>query len=123
MNKKRLSWENSPETLTVSQAAELVGTPAQSIRNWIHAGDLSAKRTSGGHFRIDRRVLQHFWRETKHVLRPTGDQPTREKAAEVGRLACRIIGALEVGDLDRARQTAWEILDLARIIQSETTPL
>lgn len=59
------------EYLTVSQAAEKWGVQSSTVRNWIHSGQLKARRTAGGHFRIARedfnliRASDLKWTHTK----------------------------------------------------------
>ena len=45
---------------TVSQAAELLGVSADTVRRWVDSGELPATRTSGGQRRIDGRALASF---------------------------------------------------------------
>lgn len=47
-----------PTVLTTSQAAKLCGVTPDAVLKWIHKGRLEAKRTAGGHFRIERRRLE-----------------------------------------------------------------
>lgn len=47
-----------PTVLTTSQAAKLCGVTPDAVVKWIHKGRLEAKRTAGGHFRIERGRLE-----------------------------------------------------------------
>jgi len=48
------------ELLTTGQAARFCGVTSDAVLKWIKKGKLPAIRTAGGHFRIDRRVLESF---------------------------------------------------------------
>lgn len=45
---------------TVSQAAELLGVSADTVRRWIDAGQVTATRTPGGHRLVDGAALARF---------------------------------------------------------------
>ena len=45
---------------TTFEAAKICGANITSIKNWIEKGELSAFRTPGGHFRIERDSLSSF---------------------------------------------------------------
>ena len=47
-----------PAQLTTGQAAKLCSVTPDTILKWIKKGRLSAMRTAGGHYRIDRRALE-----------------------------------------------------------------
>jgi excisionase family DNA binding protein len=42
----------NPEYLTTTEAAQLLGVTAQTIRNWIRSGKITTEPTLGGHNRI-----------------------------------------------------------------------
>ncbi len=48
------------EVFTTFEAARICNANVSSIKNWIEQGELSAFRTPGGHYRIERQVLQDF---------------------------------------------------------------
>jgi molybdopterin-binding protein len=47
-------------SLTVGQAAELLGVSADTVRRWADDGRLPSRRTAGGHRVIDGRALAKF---------------------------------------------------------------
>jgi len=47
-------------SFTVSQAAELLGVSADTIRRWVDSGELPATRTPGGQRKLDGRALASF---------------------------------------------------------------
>ncbi len=49
-----------PKFLTTGQAAELCSVTPDTVRKWIHSGWLRARRTPGGHHRIDERDLEQI---------------------------------------------------------------
>ena len=58
-------------SFTVSQAAELLGVSADTIRRWVDGGDLPATRTPGGQRRLDGRALARFSaQKADHVPAP-----------------------------------------------------
>lgn len=59
----------SPEWLTLSQAAELLGVHPSTIRSWADSGRLPVQRTSGGHRRF-RRADVELWNQSQR-LRPS----------------------------------------------------
>ncbi len=46
--------------LTTGQAAKLCSVTPDTVLKWIRSGSLSARRTAGGHHRIDERDLERF---------------------------------------------------------------
>ena len=46
--------------LTTGQAARLCSVTPDTVLKWIRSGSLSARRTAGGHHRIDERDLERF---------------------------------------------------------------
>lgn len=58
-------------SFTVSQAAELLGVSADTVRRWVDSGDLPATRTGGGQRRVDGGALARFSAErAEHVPPP-----------------------------------------------------
>jgi excisionase family DNA binding protein len=51
--------------LTTGQAAKLCSVTPDTVLKWIHSGTLPARRTAGGHHRIDERDLASFLAPTK----------------------------------------------------------
>lgn len=45
-------------TFRLAEAAHHIGVHPQTLRNWIADGKVAARRTEGGHVRIDRPELQ-----------------------------------------------------------------
>jgi|GEM_PF-431642 len=54
-NKENL---DNPEFITTGQAASLCSVTRNTVFKWIQSGHLAARRTAGGHHRIDRRDLE-----------------------------------------------------------------
>ncbi|RAL22290.1 hypothetical protein DL240_10585 [Lujinxingia litoralis] len=54
------------EVYTTFEAAKICNANITSIKNWIEQGELRAFRTPGGHFRIERKVLDDFL--TRHRM-------------------------------------------------------
>jgi len=54
--------------LTTSQAANLCSVTPDTVLKWIHSGHLPARRTAGGHHRIDKRDLES-------VMMPSRSEP------------------------------------------------
>ena len=48
------------EVFTTFEAAKICNANITSIKNWIDKGELRAFRTPGGHYRIERKVLDDF---------------------------------------------------------------
>jgi excisionase family DNA binding protein len=48
------------EVFTTFEAAKICNANITSIKNWIDKGELRAFRTPGGHYRIERKVLEDF---------------------------------------------------------------
>jgi excisionase family DNA binding protein len=48
---------NGPDLLTTGQAAKLCSVTPDTVLKWIKKGRISARRTAGGHYRIERRVI------------------------------------------------------------------
>lgn len=48
------------EVYTTFEAAKICNANITSIKNWIDKGELRAFRTPGGHYRIERKVLDDF---------------------------------------------------------------
>jgi excisionase family DNA binding protein len=48
------------EFVSTGQAAELCSVTADTVLKWIKSGRISANRTPGGHYRINRETLQHI---------------------------------------------------------------
>ncbi|RDV38296.1 helix-turn-helix domain-containing protein [Bradymonadaceae bacterium TMQ3] len=48
------------DVYTTFEAAKICNANITSIKNWIEQGELRAFRTPGGHFRIERQVLDDF---------------------------------------------------------------
>jgi excisionase family DNA binding protein len=49
---------DGPDLLTTGQAAKLCSVTPDTVLKWIKRGRISAKRTAGGHYRIERRALE-----------------------------------------------------------------
>ncbi|MFP4599154.1 MAG: helix-turn-helix domain-containing protein [Persicimonas sp.] len=52
--------ELDKEVFTTFEAAKICNANITSIKNWIDKGELRAFRTPGGHYRIERKVLDDF---------------------------------------------------------------
>ena len=50
--------------LTTFQAAELMSVTPDSVLKWIKSGKLAARRTPGGHYRIERNSIKTLFKET-----------------------------------------------------------
>lgn len=97
MNGKQINWENAPDMLRIGQASELVGAHAQTLREWIHNGLLTAHRTGGGHFRIKKADLRALW-ESRLVV------------SEADRLRLALREILLTDDIIAAHRVANEAL-------------
>ncbi len=64
----------SSRFLTTSQAATLCSVTPDTVLKWIRTGHLSARRTAGGHHRIDRKDLEQ-------VMAPVGRTPSSDSRA------------------------------------------
>jgi excisionase family DNA binding protein len=51
---------DNPELITTGQAANLCSVTRNTVFKWIQSGHLVARRTAGGHHRIDRRDLEQL---------------------------------------------------------------
>ncbi len=56
--------------LTTGQAAELCSVTTDTVYKWIRAGKISARRTPGGHHRIDPRILIPYLKGGFYDIRP-----------------------------------------------------
>ena len=61
----------SSRFLTTSQAATLCSVTSDTVLKWIRTGHLPARKTAGGHHRIDRRDLEK-------VMSPVGQAPSSD---------------------------------------------
>ena len=59
-SKRNLTWKTAPETLKVSEAAQLAGLHINTIRAAIHDGHLQATKPTGSHWRIQKENLRAF---------------------------------------------------------------
>jgi excisionase family DNA binding protein len=50
-------YANGPDLLSTGQAARLCSVTPDTVLKWIKKGRLTARRTAGGHYRIERRAL------------------------------------------------------------------
>jgi hypothetical protein len=73
MGKGKLTWENAPQDLTLSQAAQLIKVHLNRLRSWITTGDLPARETPAGRFMIDKFTLQTFWRSRQGTTESNDD--------------------------------------------------
>jgi len=55
----------STKLLTTGQAAKLCSVTPDTVLKWIHSGALAARRTAGGHHRIDEQELTPFLEPTQ----------------------------------------------------------
>jgi excisionase family DNA binding protein len=68
MNQRTLPSPRSPNWLTLSQAAEILGVHATTLRRWADEGQIRCMRTPGGHRRFLEQDLRSFVRsQTKDV--------------------------------------------------------
>jgi excisionase family DNA binding protein len=68
------SSEQPPRGLLTSEAARLIGVSPDTVRRWIHAGILPAKRLGpGGRIRIDPADLERLF---------AAEQPSRTEKVE-----------------------------------------
>jgi excisionase family DNA binding protein len=51
-------YVNGPNLLSTGQAAKLCSVTPDTVLKWIKKGRLAARRTAGGHYRIERRELE-----------------------------------------------------------------
>lgn len=59
----------TPEWVSLRQAAEILGVHPATVRNWADKGDLPSRRTPGGHRRFRKSDLLHY-AETQGELQP-----------------------------------------------------
>ncbi len=68
----------TPETeYSIQEASELLSIPIQKLRRWDEQGVLVALRTSGGHRRYSKELINRL---TTSVTGPGGDKPSQELA-------------------------------------------
>ena len=60
---------DTPEWVSLRQAAEILGVHPATVRNWADKGDLPSRRTPGGHRRFRKNDLLHY-AETQGELQP-----------------------------------------------------
>ncbi len=60
---------DTPEWVSLRQAAEILGVHPATVRNWADKGDLPSRRTPGGHRRFRKSDLLHY-AETQGELQP-----------------------------------------------------
>ena len=60
MQKRNHSYTQSEKLVSIGEAAEILGVARNTLRRWEDAGDLTAKRTVGGHRRYSLADLQHL---------------------------------------------------------------
>jgi excisionase family DNA binding protein len=72
--------------LTTGQAAKLCSVTPDTVLKWIHSGALPARRTAGGHHRIDERDLARFVAPNEPIdTPPTRPAPVQESEESVAR--------------------------------------
>jgi len=76
MNNKKIM--DTTEFLTTGQAATLCTVTRNTVFKWIQSGHLKARRTAGGHHRIDRRDLEHLITAAEQAPLP-GDQKGKQQ--------------------------------------------
>ena len=66
--------------LTVTEAAELLGVSADSVRRWVEDGALAAVRTYGGHFRLREADVMAFRRQGQRAAGREAPAPSQAEA-------------------------------------------
>lgn len=75
--------------LTTGQAAKLCSVTPDTVLKWIHSGALPARRTAGGHHRIDERDLASFLAPTRlNEAAPNGSVPPSESFSDSATRYC-----------------------------------
>lgn len=69
--KQYTSWDGVPLSLTVDEAANVLGVHSNTVRNVIKSGELAARKV-GREWRIARENLRVYL-EGKHITRRPGD--------------------------------------------------
>ncbi len=62
--------------ITTFQAAELLSVSPDSVLKWIKSGKLSAHKTLGGHYRIEREVIEKYL-DDRSVTPPSKNRPVK----------------------------------------------
>ncbi len=76
------------EVFTTFEAAKICNANITSIKNWIDKGELRAFRTPGGHYRIERTVLEDFL--NRHAMPNPFAQRERRRMLLVDRHPARV---------------------------------
>jgi len=70
---------DNPELITTGQAASICSVTRNTIFKWIQSGHLVARRTAGGHNRIDRRDLEKLMAVSGNALKNTNQNPEKPR--------------------------------------------
>lgn len=97
--KQKLTWDTAPETLKVSQAAELCNLHISTVRQMIQNGRLKAHKPTGTHWRILKSDLWELVKPRVELLE-----------AEVKRLRAALQRIAD-GDPAPSAQVAQQALD------------
>lgn len=97
MNGKQISWNDAPDLLRVSEAADLMRVTVQTIRDWTDKDKLSSHKTVGGHRRIKKADLRALWE-------------SRQTVSEADRLRLALREILLTDDVVTAHRVANEAL-------------
>lgn len=76
---------DTPEWVSLRQAAEILGVHPATVRNWADKGELPSRRTPGGHRRFRKSDLLHY-AETQGELQPLEVQVILQNALGQTRL-------------------------------------
>ena len=75
--RKQSPGPSSKELISTGQAAELCSVTADTVLKWIKSGRISASRTAGGHYRIQKTTLLQFLDSDQATLLTAPDRVFR----------------------------------------------
>lgn len=93
--RKTMSKNDTSEWVSLRKAADILGVHPATVRNWADNGDLTSRRTAGGHRRFNRDDLTRY-AQSQGELQPMELQVIIQSALGSARMQ---IGADNLGDV------------------------
>lgn len=115
---------NHPDILTTRQAAQLIGVSLRSIQVWVEAGKLAARKTPGGHRRVQRADVLRLVSKTASA--PPAPAPTMRRMDAISIKAIEVRLGINSGNTPALADIVREVeKELAQVngmqIKSETS--
>lgn len=114
--------KNETEWVSLRRAADILGVHPATVRSWADKGELSSRRTPGGHRRFNRADLEHYAQSTEEDLQPVEVQVIIQNALGRARMhmgehdlsQAMWYAALSDNSRDFLRKQGREVLDAIR---------